>query len=118
MKLYYTPTSPFVRKVLVAAHELGLAGRITTELLRPVGDRAAPLVVVVGAVVGRVAAPPAAAATVFARDQAGGGHQEPTRATSAFTRSTKAALWWRSNSVQVAKVAGSVTRSTNSLPSR
>ena len=28
MKLYYTPTSPFVRKVLVAAHELGLADRI------------------------------------------------------------------------------------------
>ncbi|MFO0745884.1 MAG: glutathione S-transferase N-terminal domain-containing protein [Myxococcota bacterium] len=35
MKLYYTPTSPYVRKVLVAAHELGLAERITTELLRP-----------------------------------------------------------------------------------
>jgi len=28
MKLFYSPTSPFVRKVLVAAHELGLAGRI------------------------------------------------------------------------------------------
>lgn len=35
MKLYYTPTSPFVRKVHVAAHELGLADRIETELLRP-----------------------------------------------------------------------------------
>lgn len=35
MKLYYTPTSPFVRKVLVAAHELGLADRIETVLLRP-----------------------------------------------------------------------------------
>jgi len=35
MKLYYTPTSPFVRKVLVAARELGLEGRIETELLRP-----------------------------------------------------------------------------------
>lgn len=28
MKLYYSQTSPFVRKVLVAAHELGLADRI------------------------------------------------------------------------------------------
>ncbi len=35
MRLYYTPTSPFVRKVLVAAHELGLAARIQTEFLRP-----------------------------------------------------------------------------------
>lgn len=28
MKLHYSPTSPFVRKVLVAAHEKGLADRI------------------------------------------------------------------------------------------
>ena len=28
MKLFYSPTSPYVRKVLVCAHELGLAGRI------------------------------------------------------------------------------------------
>ena len=28
MKLFYSPTSPFVRKVLVVAHELGLAQRI------------------------------------------------------------------------------------------
>ena len=35
MKLYYTPTSPFVRKVLVTAYELGLDERIVTELLRP-----------------------------------------------------------------------------------
>jgi glutathione S-transferase len=35
MKIYYTPTSPFVRKVLVAAHELGLASRIESVLLRP-----------------------------------------------------------------------------------
>lgn len=35
MKLYYTPTSPFVRKVLVAAHELGLADRVETTFLRP-----------------------------------------------------------------------------------
>lgn len=31
MKLYFSPTSPYVRKCLVVAHELGLAGRI--ELL-------------------------------------------------------------------------------------
>lgn len=35
MKLYYTATSPFVRKVLVVAHELGLAERIETTFLRP-----------------------------------------------------------------------------------
>jgi glutathione S-transferase len=35
MKLYYTPTSPFVRKVLVTAHELGLIDRIETVHLRP-----------------------------------------------------------------------------------
>ncbi len=35
MKLYYTPTSPFVRKVLVTAHELGLADRVETVFLRP-----------------------------------------------------------------------------------
>ncbi len=29
MKLHWSPRSPFVRKVLVAAHELGLADRIT-----------------------------------------------------------------------------------------
>ncbi len=40
MKLYYTPTSPFVRKVLVAAHELGLIARIETEFLRPVPTKA------------------------------------------------------------------------------
>jgi glutathione S-transferase len=28
MKLYYSPTSPFVRKVLVVAHEVGLADRV------------------------------------------------------------------------------------------
>jgi glutathione S-transferase len=28
MKIYFSPASPFVRKVLVAAHELGLSGRI------------------------------------------------------------------------------------------
>jgi glutathione S-transferase len=30
MKLHWSPRSPFVRKVMVAAHELGLAGRIET----------------------------------------------------------------------------------------
>lgn len=35
MKLYYTPTSPFVRKVLIAAIELGLGERVETALLRP-----------------------------------------------------------------------------------
>jgi glutathione S-transferase len=35
MKLFHTPTSPFVRKVMVAAHELGLVGRIETTFLRP-----------------------------------------------------------------------------------
>ena len=35
MKLYHTPTSPFVRKVMVTAHELGLADRIETTFLRP-----------------------------------------------------------------------------------
>jgi|LNFM01.1.fsa_nt_gb glutathione S-transferase len=42
VKLYYTPTSPFVRKVLVAARELGLADRIETELLRPTPTKADP----------------------------------------------------------------------------
>ena len=35
MKLYYTATSPFVRKVLVVAHELGLADAIERVSLRP-----------------------------------------------------------------------------------
>jgi len=42
MKLYYTPTSPFVRKVLVSAHELGLVGRIETVFLRPSPLKADP----------------------------------------------------------------------------
>lgn len=42
MKLYYTPTSPFVRKVLVSAHELGLAPRVETVLLRPSPTQADP----------------------------------------------------------------------------
>lgn len=43
MLVYHTPTSPFVRKVLVAAHELGLAERIRTELLRPTPTKADPV---------------------------------------------------------------------------
>ncbi|MBM4358245.1 MAG: glutathione S-transferase N-terminal domain-containing protein [Deltaproteobacteria bacterium] len=35
MKLFYTSTSPFVRKCLVVAHEVGVAARIETETLRP-----------------------------------------------------------------------------------
>jgi glutathione S-transferase len=31
MKLYYSPPSPFARKVIVAAHELGLADQIVLE---------------------------------------------------------------------------------------
>jgi len=30
MKLYWSPRSPFARKVMVFAHEAGLAGRIET----------------------------------------------------------------------------------------
>lgn len=43
MKLYFTPTSPFVRKVMVAAHELGLAGRIEPVFLRPSPTQADPV---------------------------------------------------------------------------
>ena len=35
MKLFFTETSPFVRKVRVAAAELGLSDRIQLEFLRP-----------------------------------------------------------------------------------
>jgi glutathione S-transferase len=40
MRLYHTTTSPFVRKVMVVAHELGLAERIETVFLRPVPTKA------------------------------------------------------------------------------
>jgi glutathione S-transferase len=43
MKLYFTETSPFVRKVRVAALELGLADRIQTEFLRPNPTTADPV---------------------------------------------------------------------------
>ena len=42
MLLYHTPTSPFVRKVLVSAHELGLADRLETRFLRAVPTKADP----------------------------------------------------------------------------
>ncbi|MFO0679216.1 MAG: glutathione S-transferase N-terminal domain-containing protein [Polyangiaceae bacterium] len=35
MKLFHSATSPFVRKVLVTAHETGLFDRLTFETLRP-----------------------------------------------------------------------------------
>ena len=34
MKVYWSPRSPFVRKVMLVAHEVGLAGRIATEAVR------------------------------------------------------------------------------------
>ncbi len=42
LKLYHTPTSPYVRKVVVAAHEIGLADRIETTFLRPTPVKADP----------------------------------------------------------------------------
>jgi len=42
MKLFYTDTSPFVRKVRVAAAELGLADRLSLEFLRPSPLKADP----------------------------------------------------------------------------
>jgi glutathione S-transferase len=42
MKLFYTPTSPFVRKVLVVAHELGISGEIEPTLLRPTPTQVDP----------------------------------------------------------------------------
>ncbi|WP_316978071.1 glutathione S-transferase N-terminal domain-containing protein [Shumkonia mesophila] len=40
MKLRYSPTSPYVRKVVVLAHEAGLAGRIETVPTSPSDDEA------------------------------------------------------------------------------
>ena len=40
MKLHWSPRSPFVRKVMVCAHETGLAGRI--ELVRSVVAQSQP----------------------------------------------------------------------------
>jgi glutathione S-transferase len=39
MKLWFAPTSPFARKVRIAAHELGLAGSLTFEAINPWTDR-------------------------------------------------------------------------------
>lgn len=35
MRIYYSPTSPFVRKCLVAAHELGLRERVELVAASP-----------------------------------------------------------------------------------
>src|SRR5580704_19025968 len=40
MKLHWSPRSPFVRKVMIAAHELGLVERI--ELVRSVAEMKRP----------------------------------------------------------------------------
>jgi glutathione S-transferase len=42
MRLFYTASSPFVRKCLIAARELGLENRIETTFLRPAPTRAVP----------------------------------------------------------------------------
>jgi glutathione S-transferase len=42
MKLHWSPRSPFVRKVMVAAHELGLADRIDTVRTVVAMDKVAP----------------------------------------------------------------------------
>ncbi len=43
MRLYHTTTSPYVRKVMVVAHELALADRIETVFLRPTPVKADPV---------------------------------------------------------------------------
>jgi glutathione S-transferase len=43
MRLFHTPTSPFVRKVMVVAHETGLASRIETTFLRPMPMKTDPI---------------------------------------------------------------------------
>jgi len=42
MKLHWSPRSPFVRKVMVAAHELGVADRISTVRTVVAMDKVAP----------------------------------------------------------------------------
>ena len=55
MKLYHSPTSPYVRKVMITAHELGLVDQI--ELVAGTGTPLAPNDEVVGAnPVGRIPA--------------------------------------------------------------
>jgi len=46
MKLHWSPKSPFVRKVMIAAHELDLADRI--ELVRSVADMRRPNPAIMG----------------------------------------------------------------------
>ncbi len=43
MKLYWTASSPFARKVVVAAHEVGLFDRLELTFLRPTPTKADPL---------------------------------------------------------------------------
>lgn len=44
MKLFYSPASPFARKVRAAAIELGLSDRLELEIINPpgVGGQPAP----------------------------------------------------------------------------
>jgi glutathione S-transferase len=44
MKLLWSSRSPFVRKVMVAAHEVGIAGRIVTERVVVAADKPNPAV--------------------------------------------------------------------------
>ncbi|WP_395675691.1 glutathione S-transferase family protein [Inquilinus sp.] len=44
MKLYWSPRSPFVRKVMVVVHEAGLAGRVETEAVRVTATETHPRV--------------------------------------------------------------------------
>src|SRR5450432_1079384 len=43
MKLYWPASSPFARKVVVAAHEVGLGDRLELTFLRPTPTKANPL---------------------------------------------------------------------------
>ena len=64
------------------------------------------------------ASPASAASSSWARTWRRAGGRRYSSGCSAFTRSTKAASWWRLKLSQVVKVLVSVTRSTKSLPSR
>jgi len=59
MKLHWSPRSPFVRKVMIAAHETGLADRLT--LVRTVVAMTAPNALLFAA--SALAATPSASAT-------------------------------------------------------
>jgi glutathione S-transferase len=43
MRLYHTQTSPYVRKVMVVAHETGLVSQIETTFLRPLPMKTDPV---------------------------------------------------------------------------